>query len=350
MEEQAGRSLPPFVAFVLRQMPEVSREERLTLVEQLEQDGRWSMDFGVMMGLAAALATLGLMQGSGAVVIGAMLVAPLMTPLIACGFALVQGNLRLFRQALGTMGVGVAWGLLVSMLVGVLIPQSELSLEVAARASPNVIDLVVAFVSGVAAAYAIARPNVVAAVAGVAIAAALVPPLATVGIGLTRMNVDVAVGAALLLTTNLVAIILGAAVVFRVLGVRRSKIVLWSRSWVNRTVLVLVALSVVLMVPLGFMYSRQLATGQTRPLAYPVAAGLQRELQSIIAEYEGVRLVLAGRPGRDDAVVDAAVYLGSEGDIPASLVARIDEAVRARYGQNANVFILPLRMARVGDG
>ena len=74
----------------------MSREERLALVDQLERDGRWSTDFGVMMGLASALATLGLMQGSGAVVIGAMLVAPLMTPLlIGAGFALVAGQ----RQA-----------------------------------------------------------------------------------------------------------------------------------------------------------------------------------------------------------------------------------------------------------
>ena len=248
------------------------------------------------------------------------------------------------------MLIGVALGLAMSLAIGLAVPQREVSLEILARTSPTIVDLLVAFVSGVAAAYAISRPNVVAAVAGVAIAAALVPPLATVGIGLSRANLRVAEGASLLLATNLVAIILGAATVFRVIGVRRAKLVLWSSSWVNRAILTLLALSVLLLVPLGMRFSYQLATGQTRPLAFPLGTRLHREIIAIVDEYDGVDLMLAGRPGSDDDETDVAIYLASQGSIPASVIKRIDEAVRQRHGANANVFIIPLRQAEVTIG
>ncbi|MDH4030835.1 MAG: DUF389 domain-containing protein, partial [Chromatiales bacterium] len=98
-----------------RWLPILAREERREILAHLQETARWNVDFVVMMGLSAALASLGLLNNATTVVIGAMLVAPLMSPLLGAGFALVQGNVVLFRDCLKAMGYGIAVSLLASL-------------------------------------------------------------------------------------------------------------------------------------------------------------------------------------------------------------------------------------------
>jgi uncharacterized hydrophobic protein (TIGR00271 family) len=171
---------------IFKWLPKLSPTERVKMFDRLQVGTRANPDFLMMMALSTGIATLGLFQGSTAVVIGAMLVAPLMTPLIGAGFALVQGNVRLYRKSMAAMGIGILTGLALSLFISMLAHRHDLSLEIIARASPDVLDIFIALLSGMAAAYAFARPTLMGTLAGVAIAAALVPPLATVGIGLSR--------------------------------------------------------------------------------------------------------------------------------------------------------------------
>ena len=179
LAEAAGRVARDLVR---RWIPQLDREGRISLVERIEGPSRWSTDFVALMVLSTAIATFGEMQDSTAVVIGAMLVAPLMTPLVGCGLAVVQGNTKLVRGSARSVSLGflVAFG--VALLMGLLIPFPGLTSEVFARGRPTLLDLGVAFVSGLAAAYAVARPNLSGALPGVAIAAALVPPIAAAGL------------------------------------------------------------------------------------------------------------------------------------------------------------------------
>ena len=91
--------------------PTLERDERLDLVHQLEQNAQVNIDFIMMMVFSTSLASLGLLADSTAVVIGAMLVAPLMGPLIAAGHSLVQANFSLFKKSLGVTGIGLGIGL-----------------------------------------------------------------------------------------------------------------------------------------------------------------------------------------------------------------------------------------------
>ncbi|MCA9283717.1 MAG: TIGR00341 family protein, partial [Phycisphaerales bacterium] len=202
--------------------PTLTREERREVHQLLERGGSLSANFMVMLVLSASIAALGLIQSSTAVVIGAMLVAPLMTPLLAIGMSLVQGNVQLFRKATRAVALGVCGALLASMFIAMLSPWSDLSAEVVARGSPNPFDLCIALLSGIAAAYALARPGLAGTLVGVAIAVALVPPLAAVGIATVKLHFAIASGAAVLFLTNLLAIIFGAAVVFRFFGLDAS--------------------------------------------------------------------------------------------------------------------------------
>jgi uncharacterized hydrophobic protein (TIGR00271 family) len=269
-------------------VPQLARQERIALFDRLESGSRWDFDFLALMSLATVIAALGLIQNSTAVVIGAMLVAPLMTPLIASGLALVQGNLRLMRQALRSVGYGFVLAVGIGMLSGLCAPVHELTSELAARGSPNLLDLGIAFFSGVAAAYALARPGLSAALPGVAIAAALVPPLATVGISLAFGETANALGAALLFATNIIVIVLGAAFAFHACGVHGSmengRSILWSR----RATLLLIVVAAGLAVPLASVVVSRAIEHYS---AIHITTELEQELEDTLAQEAGADLI-----------------------------------------------------------
>ena len=201
------------------------------------------------MSLSTAIAGMGLLTNSGAVVIGAMLVAPLMMPLIGSGLALVQGNWVLCRRALGAVFRGFCFALGIGIAMGLFARWLDLGVteQLLMRGSPNSLDLGIAFISGIAASFCIARPKLSGALAGVAIAAALVPPIATVGICLSMGATKVAMGAGLLFGTNVVAIILGAGLNFALAGIRGNH---KKGEWGRRGLIALLVICVGLAVPL----------------------------------------------------------------------------------------------------
>jgi uncharacterized hydrophobic protein (TIGR00271 family) len=175
----------------------------------------------VLMGLASVIAALGLIADSAAVVIGAMLVAPLMTPVMASSASLTMGwtgrqvEAGLLVVLASAEAIGVAW--VVSAVVPAFRPVF-LSHELLSRTAPSLLDLAIAIAAGAAGAYVTVRRKASGALPGVAIAVALVPPLAAVGVLLELGRGHLATGALLLYATNLFAIVLSAAVVFLLTG------------------------------------------------------------------------------------------------------------------------------------
>lgn len=233
-------------------VPQLEREQRITLFENLHSGARWNFDFLALITLSTAIATMGLLQNSTAVVIGAMLVAPLMTPLLAAGLALLQGNLPLMKESARAILYGFLTALVIAYLIAALTPIDGLTPEIVNRAGPGVLDMEIALLSGMAAAYCSARPGLSAALPGVAIAAALVPPIAATGIALSAGQGSIARGAALLFLTNIVAIILGAVVSFYGGGIRSLRDQGERQMyWAKRTLAALVLALAVLFVPLS---------------------------------------------------------------------------------------------------
>ncbi len=204
--------------WVARFFPTLTPSERTDMLRQATELSQPGINFTVLMVVSSMLASLGLLQSSAAVIIGAMLVAPLMSPLMSFSVGLLQGNLRLMRTAAVTVGVGVLIGLGVAVIGGLVMPLDTMTPEMLARGKPSLLDMGVALASGVAGAYAMARKDIPSALAGVAIAAALVPPLCTVGLAVAFRDMSLASGAGLLFLTNIVSISLAGAAVFAWLG------------------------------------------------------------------------------------------------------------------------------------
>lgn len=200
--------------------PTVTPVEQRELLSRADQMSRTSLDYNVLVVIAAILASLGLLSNSNAVIIGAMLVAPLMSPLIAFAAGIAGGRTSIIRQAVLTLVEGflVAFG--VAWMIGLLSPGLIVTSEMAARGNPSLVDLGVALAAGVIAAYAQARKDIPAALAGVAIAAALMPPICTVGIAVAIGDSPLYQGSLLLFLTNISAIMFAAATTFVYLGLR----------------------------------------------------------------------------------------------------------------------------------
>jgi len=328
--------------FLSQWLPRLQREERRELSLRIAAGAVGDADFVIMMSIAAALASLGLLQGSTAVVIGAMLVAPLMGPLVASGLALVQGNLLLFRMALAVSGLGVGLGFVISLLVGLANPGYEPSMEIEARGLPDLMDLGIAFASGMAGAYAMGRPKVASTLAGVAIAAALVPPLAVIGIALTNDRPWIAANATILLVTNLVAIVLGAATIFRLLGVRVHTDEDKGPAWAQRAVLVLVLFAVLLSAPLFLNILEGRREGRARPLLYPTAPHVRSAVQEYVDRWPGIRLVMIGRSAVEGGL---GVIVASDASVPRHFDSELREVIREVRGDDPRIGIFALRSA-----
>jgi uncharacterized hydrophobic protein (TIGR00271 family) len=204
-------------------------EEAIQAVEELipEGDEFWPFlrGFAVLIVLSAGIAAFGLLADSGAVVIGAMLVAPLMTPITAAAASTVTARNRrlgisLIVIAFGTtLAIAVGWT--ISAIAGTSVTgPSDLPNEVISRTFPGLLDLGIAITAGAAAGYIAPRRSVTSALPGVGIAVALVPPLATVGITFHLGLGEQARNAMLLYLTNLAAIVFAASVMLLLAGFR----------------------------------------------------------------------------------------------------------------------------------
>ncbi len=257
--------------WVSNPLPALTNEQRVRVQLAMRKAARADIDFYILISLAAAIATLGLMQSSAAVVIGAMLVAPLMSPILGMGHAIVRGHLRLLRRAASSTLKGVGIAIAVGAMFPLIFSGISPTPEILARGAPSLLDLAVALASGAAAAYAVSRPSVAAALPGVAIAAALVPPLCVVGFGLGASELALAGGALLLFVTNLGAIVVSASSVFLMMGFRPRKEERGKAVWRSLAIAGLVLL--VVSIPLGMKTREIVGSSQAKRL---VMQGLER--------------------------------------------------------------------------
>lgn len=231
--------------------PNLDAEETVALYRTLSNGAKGDVNYYVLIVLSAIIASLGLLANSAAVIIGAMLVAPLMIPILTLSLGIVLGEPRVLSRGLESTVKGVGAALVLSAFAALLFPSHQVTAEIMVRTRPTLLDLGVALASGAAGAYALARKEVAAALPGVAIAAALMPPICTAGIGLAQGSGTIMGGALLLFATNLIAITLSGALIFLLLGMRpkaQEEHQNWLRRGLTLSAVLLVVISVLLTV------------------------------------------------------------------------------------------------------
>lgn len=201
--------------------------------------------------MSAGIAILGLLQSSPAVVIGAMLISPLMSPILGLGFALALFDFAELRRSLSALFVGILLAIAFTVLIVVFSPLKAPTAEILARTRPNLFDLLVALFSAMAGTFAVIRGRG-ETIVGVAIATALMPPLAVIGYGLATMNVAVLAGATALFVTNFVTIALTAMIMARLYGF--GHFLSREQTWLQTAILTAAALSMA--IPLAFALSQ----------------------------------------------------------------------------------------------
>ncbi|MBH1432033.1 TIGR00341 family protein [Stenotrophomonas maltophilia] len=216
------------------------------VMDDVTDGGGLSPRYAFMAVMSCGIAILGLLQSSAAVVIGAMLISPLMGPIVQLGFSLSVVDFRMMGRSLSALVCGVALALGTAMLIVWLSPLRVATSEILARTQPTLFDLLVAVFSGLAGGYAVITRKG-EAIVGVAIATALMPPLAVVAYGLATGELQIAKGAGFLFMTNLLAIAFSVTVIARWYGFgsrKRTGHAMWQGA-------VIVGTFAMLAVPLG---------------------------------------------------------------------------------------------------
>ncbi|MFN3217388.1 MAG: TIGR00341 family protein [Acidimicrobiales bacterium] len=263
MTETSAATTPPDDADTAAPKPDLPRrwserrrgmdpENRRRVLEAcaIRTSSGWVTHFVLMMVLSVIVAVMGLSADSAALVIGAMLLAPLMQPVLGTAAALTMAMMGQLRRSLVVLLLASVGSILLATVVAAMLGNGSLSGEVLARTSPDARDLVVALAAGAAGAYAISRPDLSSSLPGVAIAVALVPPLGVVGMTLEAGRTDLAGGALLLYVTNLVAIVASGVLVFLLTGFAPPRRLATTSTRVVAGGLLTVALMVAVAVPL----------------------------------------------------------------------------------------------------
>jgi len=287
----------------------VPSERQRAILEQLAHASSPRFDFFLLVVLSCTIATLGLVTDSAAVIIGAMLVAPLMSPIVGLSLASVVADRRTFQRAVVALVEGALLAITLSALLAWLariLPfnaLNELPREVLARTRPTPFDLAIALAGGAAVAYALAQPHLSAALPGVAIATALMPPLCSAGIGIATRRSDVALGALLLFLANFAAIWFAGIVVFILLGfrpLRTNEPHNLPRSLIVSTVLVVLIAILLVVVTLRFVREAHLAQQVREAVRAEIALLPDTQLADVStsAEDSTLRLVVTIRTSR----------------------------------------------------
>jgi uncharacterized hydrophobic protein (TIGR00271 family) len=255
----------------------VSEYEYKRFHKILSLESEWNLNFFVLVVTSCLIATFGLVSNSTAVIIGAMIVAPLMLPIRGLALASLEGDLELFKKALFALVGATLLALFLSWSIGTIARIPEFGSEVLARTEPNLVDLGIAVTAGFVSGFAKVRKGINDALAGTAIAVALMPPLCVIGLSLSQGLYQYGLGAFLLYLTNLLGICLACMIVFIIAGYARISHAL---GWIA-------GLTLLLLIPLGTSFVRLVIQEQ---ISYRITRLLINETVTIGQNVDQVKI------------------------------------------------------------
>ena len=282
-----------------------------SVIKDIVQETELSGHYFAMLTLANLIALSGLITNSAPVIIGAMLISPLMGPLLSFGFAFITGDRTVWRRSIRKISLSVGMTLMMAALATMLSPLKEITPEILSRTRPNLYDLVVAFLSGIAGSAALCtKRNYLTIVPGVAIATAVIPPLSVAGFGAGIGAFAIVLGGFFLFFTNFVAIVIATCIVFFLYGFRPRMVTEMDVQRLRKRFAFLSVVLVVISIPLVYTLQSSIAEVRLRGTMKDLLnEGLDREGRSHVAGFTYRKL-----PGRIEvnAVVNAVDLLSEE--------------------------------------
>lgn len=320
-------------------LPRASHSQQMDTYARIEHGARATVDFYVLMLLSTIIAAMGLLLNSGAVIIGAMLVAPLMTPIMGVGMGVVQGDSRLLRVAGASAFKGILFSIVTAAILAFISPIVFFTSEIAARTEPNLFDLTVALAAGAAGAYSFTRKDLAAALPGVAIAAALVPPLCVVGICLATARWEAAAGAALLFGTNFVSISFIAALVYRILGFYPPEEETSRRELLRQGFSIILVSLFIVSIPLTLSLQRVVSENA-------LSETIETSLRRVLNEHDLLLFSFDSEIPTGDRPLSLEVVVLAEDDPTNETIVAIDEAMTEAVGRDVTLrlVIVPTRI------
>ncbi|RJR16312.1 MAG: TIGR00341 family protein [Nitrospiraceae bacterium] len=288
----------------------------------------------VTLTLANLIALSGLINNSAPVIIGAMLISPLMGPILSFGFAFITGEEVVLQKAVRKITMSVVLTIVVAALASVVSPLQEITSEIASRTKPNIYDLAIAFLSGTAGAVAICtKKNYLTIVPGVAIATAVIPPLSVTGFGFGIGSLSIAFGGFLLFFTNFVAIIIATCAVFYFYGFKPSMITEADVAYLKKRVILLAVVLFIISIPLIYTLHKSISEiGTHKQISVLLKQELDREKESKLQTFSYIE--------KDDvleisAVVNTVEYIKDPDieDIERDISAALETVVKLNLDQ-----------------
>ena len=238
-----------------RKEEDAAIEAREFLYEEVEKNARLDLNFLILLALSTIVAAIGLAENNVAVLIGAMVIAPLLSPNLAFGLGTALGDIPLMKKSAITTSVGIMVAIVLSALLGLVWAFDTSGPELLARTKVGMDAVILALASGAAAALSLTSRSLNVLV-GVMVAVALLPPAATVGLMLSQGETQHIIGASLLLTINIVCVNLACKIVFFLRGVRPR--VWWKKKTAKKKMITYVVIWIItLLILILIIYLRQ---------------------------------------------------------------------------------------------
>lgn len=283
--------------------------DKKSVIKDIYSEIDISAGYFAMLTLANLIALSGLLLNSIAVIIGAMLISPLMGPMLSFGFSFITGDKVIWRKSIKKLSISVAVTILTAALATFISPLSDVTAEILSRTTPNLYDLLVAFFAGTAGAAAICtKKNYLTVVPGVAIATAVIPPLSVTGFGLGIGNLLIAAGGFFLFFTNFVAIVITSCIVFYVYGFRMNAENEMDKAQLRKRVVFLSIILFAISIPLIYTLGKTISEAKLKKdISTTLKASLDKSGASRLSDFTYFKKEDGGL--EINAIVDTVSYI-----------------------------------------
>ena len=202
-----------------------TEKDKTTAVDRLISGSTPSQDFFLMVVLSVLTACFGLLTNSSTVIVGSMLIAPLLYPILSLSLGVIMADYSVISRSFWTLTKSLLLGVSASFLASLVFTTqfSDITSEIASRAQPSLISLMVAIIAGFAASFALVKPQLNETLPGIAISVSIIPPIAVIGIGIAEFNWSLISGSFLLFLVNAIGIVFASMITFSLMNFYSQK-------------------------------------------------------------------------------------------------------------------------------